>query len=182
MREGKHPDGSTVAAREDRHGVAQHQPARSGHLPHPHARPTTAPATSGASTRCTPTRTRSRTRSRTSRTRCARSNSRTSGRSTTGCSRRSPKCGLLLRPLPQQIEFARLNLTYVVLSQAQADPARRGAATSTAGTTRACRRSPARAAAATRPKASGSSPSASASPRPIRGSTTRCSRTACATI
>jgi glutaminyl-tRNA synthetase len=27
------------------------------------------------------------------------------------------ECGLLLRPLPQQIEFARLNLTYVVLSK-----------------------------------------------------------------
>ena len=81
------------------------------------ARRTTAPATSGASTRCTPTRIRSRMRWSTSPTRSARSNSRTSGRSTTGCSQRLAEGGLLARPLPQQIEFARLNLTYVVLSK-----------------------------------------------------------------
>ena len=56
-------------------------------------RRTTAPATSGASTRCTPTRTRSRTRWSASRTRSARSNSRTSARSTTGCSSAWPKAG-----------------------------------------------------------------------------------------
>ena len=41
------------AAREDRHGLAQHQPARPGDLPHHARRSTTAPATSGASIRCT---------------------------------------------------------------------------------------------------------------------------------
>ena len=76
--------------------------------------------------------------------------------------------GVLAPPLPQQYEFARLNLTYVVLSQAQADPAGRRTATSTAGTIRACRPSWAAAGAATRPRRSGSSPSASASPRPTR--------------
>ena len=83
------------AAREDRHGLAQHQPARPGDLPHPPCARTTAPATTGASTRCTTTRTRSRTRSRTSRTRCARSSSRTTGRSTTGCSSALADGGLL---------------------------------------------------------------------------------------
>ena len=74
------------AAREDRHGVAEHQPARPGALPHPPRARTTAPATRGASTRCTTSRTRCRTRSRASRTRSARSSSRITGRSTTGCS------------------------------------------------------------------------------------------------
>jgi glutaminyl-tRNA synthetase len=90
------------AAREDRHGVAQHQHARPGDLPH-QAPTHHAPATSGASTRCTPTRTRSRTRWRTSRTRSARWSSRTSGRSTTGCWTRLAEGGLLKQPLPQQI-------------------------------------------------------------------------------
>ena len=40
----------------------------------------------------------------------------------------SPTAACSQRPLPQQYEFARLNLTYVVLSQAQADRARREAA------------------------------------------------------
>ena len=37
--------------------------------------------------------------------------------STTGCWTTSPKAGLLQPPVPRQIEFARLNLTYVVLSK-----------------------------------------------------------------
>ena len=48
------------AAGEDRHGLAQPQPARPGDVPHPARRRTIAPATSGASTRCTTTRTASR--------------------------------------------------------------------------------------------------------------------------
>jgi glutaminyl-tRNA synthetase len=52
---------------------------------------TTTPATSGASTRCTPLRTRSRTRWSRSPTASARSNSKTSARSTTGCSTAWPK-------------------------------------------------------------------------------------------
>ena len=76
------------------------------------ARRTTARATRGASIRCTTTRTRSRTRSRASRTRSARSSSRIIARSTTGCSTRCRSA-----PRPDQIEFARLNLTYTVMSK-----------------------------------------------------------------
>ncbi len=46
--------------------------------------PTTAPATRGASTRCTTTRIRCRTPTKASPIRCARSNTRRTGRSTTG--------------------------------------------------------------------------------------------------
>ena len=72
------------AAREDRHGVAQHEPARSGAVSHPARRSIRAPATRGASIRPTTTRTASRTRSRASRTRSARWSSRITGRCTTG--------------------------------------------------------------------------------------------------
>ena len=51
------------AARQDRHGVAEPEHARSGDVPHPARRRITAPATSGASIRCTTTRTGSRIRS-----------------------------------------------------------------------------------------------------------------------
>jgi glutaminyl-tRNA synthetase len=73
--------------------------------------PTTAPATPGASTRCTTGPTARATPSRASPTRSARWSSRTTARSTTG-SRRRWAC-----PPPQQIEFARLNLTYTVMSK-----------------------------------------------------------------
>ena len=105
------------AAREDRHGQPEHQPARSGALPHQAGHPPQHRRRAGASTRCTPTRTRSRTRSRTSPTASARSSSRTSGRSTTGCSTPWPTLGLLARPRPHQYEFARLNVTYVITSK-----------------------------------------------------------------
>ena len=84
----------------------------------------------------------------------ARSSSRTSGRSTTGCSTRSATLGLLAQPRPHQYEFARLNVTYVVTSKRKLQAARRREASSTAGTTRACRRSSACAGAATRPSRS----------------------------
>jgi len=84
--------------------------------------------------------------------------------------------GLLARPLPQQIEFARLNLTYVVLSKRKLiqlveekhvggwdDP-----------------RLPTLAGAATRPMDSGCLRNVSASPRRIRGSISRYWKTACA--
>jgi glutaminyl-tRNA synthetase len=76
--------------------------------------------------------------------------------------------GLLARPLPRQYEFARLNLSYVVLSkrrliQLVAENHVEGWA-----------------AAASRPRASAASPSASASRRRIRGSTFPCSKSACA--
>ena len=109
---------------------------------------TTAPATRGASTRCTTTRIRCRTRSRASRTRCARSSSRTTGRCTTGWCANAGTAHT-----PRQIEFARLNLNYTVMSKRKllqlvdAGPRRR------AGTTRACRRSRACAGAAITPEA-----------------------------
>ena len=79
--------------------------------------------------------------------------------------------GQLARPLPQQYEFARLNLTYVVLSKRRLIELVDATATSTAGTIRGCRRWSARAGAASRRRASASSPSASACRRPTRGST-----------
>ena len=62
---------------------------------------------------------------------------------------------------PQQIEFARLNLTYTVLSKRKLIELVE-AATSAAGTTRACRPSAACAGAATRPRPCATSASASA--------------------
>ena len=76
------------AAGEDRHGVAEHQHARSDALPDPARGAPSHRRTPGASTRPTTTPTRSRTRSRASRTRSARSSSRITGRSTTGASTR----------------------------------------------------------------------------------------------
>ena len=92
----------------------------------------------------------------------------------------SPTDGLLQRPLPQQIEFSRLNLTLRGDEQAVPDPARRGEARGRLGRpahAHAGRRAPPRLHARGLPAAS---PSASASPSPTPGSTTRCSRTACA--
>ena len=54
---------------------------------------------------------------------------------------------------PQQIEFARLNLTYTVMSKRKLLALVRGGARVAAGTIRACRRSPACAAAAITPEA-----------------------------
>ena len=45
MRAGEFPNGAKDAAREDRHGVGQHQPARPGALPRPARRTIRAPAT-----------------------------------------------------------------------------------------------------------------------------------------
>ena len=80
------PERRPRAARQDRHGVGQHQPARPRALPHPARAATRARARSGASIRATTTRTASPTPSRASRTRSARWSSRTTGRSTTGSS------------------------------------------------------------------------------------------------
>ena len=74
------------AAREDRHGVAEHQHAGPDAVPHPARDASPHAATPGASIRPTTTRTRSRTRSRASRTRSARWSSRIIGRCTTGSS------------------------------------------------------------------------------------------------
>ena len=105
---GRRPD----PAGQDRHGLAQHQPARPGHLPHPPRRAPPHRATPGASTPCTTTPTPSRTPSRASPTPSAPWSSRTTGRSTTGS---WTTCAVPCHP--QQIEFARLNLTYTVMSK-----------------------------------------------------------------
>ena len=100
----------------------------------------------------------SRLASRASPTRSARWSSRTTGRSTTGSSTRSASIH------PQQIEFARLNLTYTVLSKRKLLQLVEERPRRAAGTIRACRRSPACAAAATRRRRSATSASASAWP------------------
>ncbi len=74
------------AARQDRHGFAEPQPARPGHVPHRPRDASPHRQTPGASTRCTTGRTASRIRSRGSRIRSARSSSRTTVRSTIGFS------------------------------------------------------------------------------------------------
>ena len=100
------------AAREDRHGVAQPQHARPDALPHPPRALITAPATRGASTRCT-----------TSRTRCpTRSSGITHSLCTLEFEDHRPLYDWLVEQLfdgdrPQQIEFARLNLNYTVMSK-----------------------------------------------------------------
>ena len=101
------------AARQDRHGVAEHEHARPAALPHPPRRTTTAPATTGASTRCT-----------TSPTACR---DAIEGITHSLCTlefenhraalRLVPRQRSTCPPRPQQIEFARLNLTYTVLSK-----------------------------------------------------------------
>ena len=116
----------------------------------------------------------SRLASRGSPTPSAPWSSRTTARSTTGISK---PCGIYH---PQQIEFARLNLTYTVMSKRKLLELVRGAPRRAAGTTRACPRSPACAGAATRRRPSATSASASAWPRPTAWSTSPCSSTACA--
>ena len=72
------------AAREDRHGRAEHQPARSHPLSHRPRHPIREQAMHGASTRRMTSPMARATRSRASPTRCARSSSRPIVRSTTG--------------------------------------------------------------------------------------------------
>ena len=117
------PERGAGAARQDRHGLAEHQPAGSRSCTGSSTPRTRAPATPGASTRPTTSRTASPTRSRASPTRSARSSSRPTGPCTTGSSR-TCRCRLA----PRQYEFARLNLTYTVLSKrVLLRPRRRGA-------------------------------------------------------
>ena len=82
----------------------------------------------------------------------------------------------------QQIEFARLQPDLHGDVEAQARRAGAEEASSPAGTIRACRRWPACAGAATRPRRSAPSASASAWPRPTASSTSGCSSTRCARI
>ena len=146
MRAGEFPDGSPRAARQDRHGVAQPQHARSGDVPHPARRRITAPATSGASTRCTTTRTDSRIAWSASRTRCARWSSPIIARSMTGTSSSSA-----FSPRSRSSSTASTSPTPCSASASCCSWCRRS--TSAAGTIRACQRSPASAAAAYTPEA-----------------------------
>jgi glutaminyl-tRNA synthetase len=108
-------------------------------------RTTTAPATRGASTRCTTTRT-------------AVSDAIegiTHSLCTLEFEDHRPLYDWFLDQLdvpchPQQIEFAKLNFTYIMLSKRRLLRAGRSAGTCAAGTTRACRRSAGCGAAATR--------------------------------
>jgi hypothetical protein len=158
------------AARQDRHGVRQHQPARPRALSHP-ARPHPRTGTRGRSIRATTSRTASPTRSRASRIRSARWNSRTTGRSTTGssttCRCRRGRASTNSRGSISDLHGA---------VQARADQLVR-AAMSPAGTIRACRRWPACAGAACRRRRSAISSSASVSPRPTAWSMSPCSIT-----
>ena len=90
----------------------------------------------------------------------ARWNSRITGRSTIGI---VEQLGIYH---PQQIEFDRLNLTYTLLSKRKLLHAGAGRPRAAAGTIRACRRSPASAAAATRRKPCAISAAPSAFPKP----------------
>ena len=145
------------AARQDRHGVAEHQPARPGALPDPPRRASPDRQRAGASTRCTTSRIRCRTRSKASPTRSARSSTRITGRSTTGRSS-------MRRPThrPRQYEFARLNLNYTVMSKRKLLQLVAQTARVAAGTTRGCRRSPGCGGAAIPPNRSATSARASA--------------------
>ncbi len=99
------------AAGQDRHGLAQLQHARPGHVPHParHASPHGRQVVHLPDVRLHARR--ERFASSGSRIRSARWSSRTTGRCTTGISK---QLGIYH---PQQIEFARLNLTYTVMSK-----------------------------------------------------------------
>ena len=84
------PERRARAARQDRHGERQHQPARSRAVSHPARHASAHRDASGRSIRATTTRTASRMPSSTSRTRSARWSSRITGRCTTGSSRTCP--------------------------------------------------------------------------------------------
>ena len=151
MRAGEFADGDAGAARQDRHGSPQHEAARPGAVPHPHAPHHVAPATTGASTRRTTGPTASPTPSRASPTRSARSSS-TSHRPLYDWF--LDHLDLPARP-PEQIEFARLepDLHRACRKRKLLQLVERGR-TSTAGTTPACRPCAGCAGAATRPRRS----------------------------
>ena len=114
-------------AREDRHGFAEHQPARPGDLSHP---PRDAPQHRRPLVRLSDVHLRAPDRGRAGEHHPLDLHARIRGPAAVlRLAARAPRRRRLLqRPLPQQIEFSRLNLTYVVLFEAQADPARRGKA------------------------------------------------------
>ena len=164
------------AARQDRHGVAQPQPARPGDLPHP--------ARHASSDRrrvvhLPDVRLRARhlgLRSRASRTRSARWSSRITGRSTTGCVDNLP-----VPSKPRQIEFARLNLTYTVMSKRKLLQLVQEGLVSGLGRSADADASSACGGAATRRSRSATSPRGSAWRSARTWWTWRCSRTPCAT-
>ena len=149
---GRVPRRRARAAREDRHGVAEHEHARPDALPDP---PRAASPHRRRVVHLPDVRLRAPARGRDRGHHALALHARVRG----------PPPALRLgardrsRPStrPQQIEFARLNLDLHGDEQAQAAAARAGEARRAAGTIRACRRSPACAAAATRRRRSATS-------------------------
>ena len=110
MRAGEFPDGARVLRAKIDMALAQHEHARPGHVPHP-ARRTSPHRRHGASTRCTTSRTGSPTPSRDHPLHLH-----------AGIRRPPAAVRLVHRRAwasthPRQIEFARLNLTYTVMSK-----------------------------------------------------------------
>ena len=163
MTRGRVPRWLARSARQDRHGLAQRAHARSHASTASCAATTTARATIGASTRCTISSIPFRTPSRASRTPCARWNTKSTARCTTGwCSEAG------FEHPPRQIEFARLEPHPHGDVQAPPAPLRGRRRALPAGTIRACPRSPPCAAAAIPPAAVKRFPRAAwAWPRPI---------------
>ena len=124
------------AARQDRHGVRQHQPARPGALSHPPRDASRAPARPGASIRATISPTASPTPSRASPIRSARWNSRITGRSTTGSSS-TCRCRRV-----RASTSSRASISPTRCCRSACSPNWCAAAMSAAGTIRACRRLP----------------------------------------
>ena len=165
------------AAREDRHGVARTSTCAIRRSTGSATPRTTGPATPGASIRCTTSRIRCRTRSSASRIRSARWSSRITGRSTTGCVDDAHHDD---GDRPQQIEFARLNLNYTVMSKRKLlQLVQQRHVVGLGRSAHADDQRPA-APAATRPSRSAISARGSASPRKRTSSTSRSSSTASA--
>ena len=161
MRDGKHHGRHARAAREDRHALAEHQPARPGDVPHP---PRAPPSHRRQVVHLPDVRLG------------ARPSDCIEGITHSLCTlefedhrplydwfnERVAEAGFCRAAAAQadRVRAAQPHLRRAEQAEAASSSSRRS--TSTAGTIRACRRSPARAAAATRRRASACSPSASA--------------------
>ena len=157
---GRVPERRARAARQDRHGVRQHQSARSRALPHPARRRTRAPATRGDLSEL---RFRARPVGRDRARHAFDLHARVRGPPPALRLVPGQSAGALA-PASVRVRAPQLS-TYTMLSKRMPDRAGARAATCPAGTIRACRRSRVSAAAACRPKRSAISSSASASPK-----------------
>ena len=171
MRAGEFPERRPGAARQDRHGVRQHQSARSGHVPHPQ-------------------RAASAHRQRLAHLSELRFRPRPVGRhrgrhplAVHARVRRPPAALRLVHrepagagaAAPVRVRASQSQLHAAL--QARADRHWSATVTSTAGTTRACRRSPGCAVVAFRRRRSAISSIVSVSPAPTAWSTSPCSTT-----